>query len=422
VRAVHKVADVIRLGLHSLMVHAVQSILTALGIIFGVCGVIAMLATSAGMAEESQRYLRELGSDNIIIEAVKPPEEDKASDQTRGALQYGLTLADVIRLRSMPGLRRCVTIHRISKTIRVRHRQTSAAIIATEPTFVKVARVRMQAGRFISSADMLRRKAHCVLTGSLAKRLFPIGDPLGQTIRVGSDPFVVIGVLARPPRVLAGGVGGEGANYLIIPMATDRARFGRYSVKRSKGTWEVEQVEVSQVILQMADEQAVLDGAIVAKRLLEKYHDRLDYEVQVPLELIEQRKKQLALWHFMFLMIASVSLVVGGIGIMNIMLASVNERTREIGVRRALGAKRRDITAQFLVEAVTQTTVGGLVGIAIGLAVPWIIERYLGFPTIVSAWTLLLPFLMAVGVGLASGLYPAFRAARLDPITALRHE
>jgi putative ABC transport system permease protein len=172
----------------------------------------------------------------------------------------------------------------------------------------------------------------------------------------------------------------------------------------------------------MADEQAVIDGAGIARNLLARFHQSRDYEVTVPLELIEQRRKQLRLWNFMFVAIASVSLLVGGIGIMNIMLASVTERTREIGIRRALGAKRRDITTQFLVESVTLTTVGGLLGIAIGLLVPWAVEWLLHRTTIVTAYTLLLPFGMAVAVGLVSGLYPALRAARLDPIVALRHE
>jgi putative ABC transport system permease protein len=172
----------------------------------------------------------------------------------------------------------------------------------------------------------------------------------------------------------------------------------------------------------MTDDRSVLNGANIARSLLARHHEEEDYEVTVPLELIEQRKKQQRLWNIMFLMIASISLVVGGIGIMNIMLASVTERTREIGVRRALGAKRRDIITQFLVESVTLTTVGGLVGIGIGMLVPWLVEATLALKTIVSPATLLLPLCMAIIVGLVAGLYPAMRAARLDPIVALRHE
>jgi len=172
----------------------------------------------------------------------------------------------------------------------------------------------------------------------------------------------------------------------------------------------------------MADENAVIDGVAVARNVLPRTHAEMDYETLVPLELIEQKKKQMFLWNVMLVTIASVSLLVGGIGIMNIMLATVVERTREIGVRRALGAKRLDIVAQFLVESVVLTTIGGAVGIVLGISFPWLIERFLGFPTVISAWTLILPFLMAVLVGLVSGLYPAMRAAALSPIAALRHE
>ena len=192
---------------------------------------------------------------------------------------------------------------------------------------------------------------------------------------------------------------------------------------RTQGNWSAEKVEVSQIILQMTDEKAVVRAAPVIRSLLSRYHENTDYNITVPLELIEQQEKQAELWNFMFLAIASVSLLVGGIGIMNIMLASVTERTREIGIRRALGAKRRDITIQFLIESVTLTTLGGLGGIITGgLLVPWIVQNILEFRTIITPVTLLLPFFMAAIVGLISGLYPATRAAKLDPIVALRHE
>ena len=209
---------------------------------------------------------------------------------------------------------------------------------------------------------------------------------------------------------------------MMIPYATDMAIFGELMYLREQGSRTGEIVEVSQLILQMRDEKAVLAGAEIARSLLERHHEGDDYEIIVPLELIEQAAEQSRLWTTVFVVIAAVSLLVSGIGIMNIMLASVTERTREIGIRRALGARRMDITIQFLTEAVMLTTVGGLIGIAVGLLVPALIERKLGFETHWSALTLMLPFVTAVISGLLSGLYPAIRAARLDPITALRHE
>ena len=422
-KPLNKIFDIVRLGLHSLVTHKVRSLLTSLGIIFGVFSVIAMLAINEGFSYESQRSLREMGSDNIIVESVKPPiEGSKASGQGRGVLHYGLKHADVTALRdNIPGLIRCVSVHRNIKHARADQKNLSVSVSGTEPSFAKVARVTMTRGRFISSADLLRRKPYCVITDSLARRLFAYKNPLGRIIRLSGEPFVVIGTLARIPRTMAGASGDVG-NDVIIPLTTDRTRFGKFTITYGQGGGTFEKIDVSQVILQMKDDQSVIDGASVARSLLERTHEKQDFEVTVPLELIKQLEKQRWLWNFMFFVIASVSMLVGGIGIMNIMLASVTERTREIGIRRALGAKQRDIVVQFLVESVTLTTAGGLVGIGIGMTIPGLISNLLELVTIITPGMLIAPFAMAVVVGLVSGLYPALRAAKLDPIVALRHE
>lgn len=419
----HKIIDIVRLGLHSLTVHKGRSVLTALGIIFGVWSVIAMLAINQGASFESQRLLREMGSDNIIIKSVKAPEEEaRATSAGRGVLHYGVTHKDVISLAdNLPGVTECVKVHRRPKTAHVNGKNLGVTVIATEPTFANVARIDMIEGRFISSADMLLQKPHCVITQSLARRLFDYRDPMGKSIRLESEPFVVVGILSRLPQSLVE-TADNGGNHVIIPLTTSMRRFGEFTMKWGQGGGTFEKVDVTQVILQMRDDQAVIDGATIARSMLERSHDQRDYEVTVPLELIRQKRAQSRLWNIMFIGIASVSLLVGGIGIMNIMLASVTERTREIGVRRALGAKRQDIIIQFLVESVTLTTAGGIIGIVMGMLIPFVIEATLGLPTIISTLTVALPFVMAVVVGLASGLYPAKRAADLDPIVALRHE
>jgi len=417
-----KLWDILRLGLHSLVAHKVRSGLTILGILFGVWSVIAMLAINEGGSYEAQLALRRMGSNNIIVSSVKPPEESGASAQSFGILEYGLAKKDVARLRSnLPGVVRCVVVRRTQKYARVAGRSISATVIATEPAYSQIAQTDMVGGRFLTSTDYLRSRPVCILTASMARRLLLYNDPLGQTIWLGSEPFTVVGIIRQLPLALAGGAS-DVENYIVIPMTADLARFGEINIMVSAGSETYEKVIVSQCILQMADEASVINGATIARSMLQRYHEKQDYEVTVPLEIIEQIKQQRRLWNFMFLVIASVSMLVGGIGIMNIMLASVTERTREIGIRRALGAKRRDITVQFLVEAVTLTTFGGLLGIAVGVLVPWAVETLLRFTTIVSASTLIVPFVMAVAVGLASGLYPALRAAKLDPIEALRHE
>lgn len=419
----HKIWDMVRLGFHSLTVHKARSCLTALGIIFGVWSVIAMLAINQGASYESQRLLRAMGSDNIIIKSVKAAaKQTKATAAGRGVLHYGLTYKDVAALRdNIPGVRQCVIIHSRPKTAYVGGKRMDVTVLATEPNFADVARLDIVAGRFLTSSDLLLRKPYCILTESLARRLFDYRDPIGKTIRLETETFVVVGILARLPQSVVG-LAGDTGKHVIIPLTTDVTRFGKFTVKFGQGGGTFESVEVTQVILRMRDDKAVIDGATIARGLLARSHDDRDYEVTVPLELIKQRQVQRRLWNIMFIGIASVSLLVGGIGIMNIMLASVTERTREIGVRRALGAKKKDVVVQFLVESVTLTTAGGAIGIVMGMLIPYGIELVLGLKTIISPLTVVLPFIMAVSVGLASGLYPAMRAAKLDPIVALRHE
>ena len=290
-KAIHKAADIVGLGLHSLLVHMGRSALTALGIVFAVWSVIAMLAINEGFSYESQQALRELGSDNIIIESVKPPDtEAKATQQQYGALNYGIKYDDVARLRNnIPGVRLCVTVHRTLKFAYRPGQSMTASVIGTEPTYARVARTDLLEGRFLFAADVLRNKPYCLITQTLARRLFVFADPLGRTLRLNNEPFVVIGILARLPRALAGS-GGAIGTHVIIPLSTDRTRFGEYSVMSGQGSSVSEKVEVSQVILQMDSDQAVLDGARIARHLLGRYHESRDYEVTGPLELIAQRR------------------------------------------------------------------------------------------------------------------------------------
>jgi len=422
----YKIWDISLLALHNLRVHIGRSALTALGIVVGVMGVIATLAISEGGSHDAQRALRELGSDNIIIDSQKPNQDEaKASGQFSWVQTYGLTRIDVARLRdpeNIPGVRASAVVHRLRKEARVGPTRISVAIMSTEPTYADVARITMARGRFITDIDMSNSSAVCVLTEALARRLFPASDPLGKSVMLGSQPYHVVGLIEKLPRTLVE-FAGDSEYAALIPLSADRSRFGELNVEFKSGTEFRERVYASQVVLQMIDEQSLVTGAVVARNLLAREHPAgHDYKVTIPQELLEQQRVQRRLWNIVFLSVSLISLVVGGIGIMNIMLSTVTERTREIGIRRALGARRVDIVVQFLVESVTLATIGGVIGVGIGVLIPMLVQQSFGLTAIVTWPALILPMLVAVMVGLCSGLYPAFRAARLDPITALRHE
>ena len=421
----NKAGDVVLLGLQSLTVHLVRSVLTVLGILFGVWSVIAMLAINEGAARKSREELAKLGSDNLIIDSIKPPPETRGA-QEQSSVHYGLTYADVDRLRdNVPNVVRCTIVYRTIKNAIVPFGKIPVSVLGTEPSYLHAARLRLSGprSRFLTGADMLLRRNVCVVTAELARKLFGPADPIGQRLRLKGELFVVVGVAGRPARVQRVGESVAIAYQVFIPATTYRQRYGEMTWFWTRGSGSIEKVEVSQVILQMRDEDAVLVAARIVRPLLKRFHDREDYEIKIPLEEIEQMKTQARLWNYMFFAIAAVSLIVGGIGIMNIMLASVTERTREIGVRRAMGAKKRDIVVQFLVESVALTTLGGLLGIFVGaVGVPAVVRLVLNLEAIIEWPTLVVPFAMALIVGLASGIYPATRAAGLDPIVALRHE
>ena len=430
-KAVYKIADTLALSLRNLALHKFRSFLTALGILIGVCSVIAMLAVNEGFSYESQRALRRMGTDKLWIRSAKPSLDASAAARDSGALNYGLTHADGRRLSdNMPGVRRMVAGHETQKSVQYGRRLVDARVFGTSPGYMALRGLALVDERFLTPADEIRSRSVCVLTASMARDLFHYEDPIGKVIRIGGEAFTVVGLVERPERLGGDAPVESGAQRIYIPASADKAQFGEYTIVRTASRQEREMVEISEIIFQMADEQAVLSGSKIAESLLDRWHDNRDYEITVPLALIEQLRKQRRLWNIMFFFIASVSLIVGGIGIMNIMLASTTERTREIGIRRALGAKRGDIVAQFLVEAVTISTIGGLMGVGLGLLVPNLLERVLSGvgtqPLELSGATgplmLLIPFLMAIAVGLVSGLYPAWRASRLDPIQALRHE
>ncbi len=417
----------LKLGLRSLAAHRLRSGLTALGIILGVASVIIMLAVGEAARYQALKQLEDLGVNTILLRSVKPGEEGEEKKGT-DLLSYGLTYADLERIRgTVPTVTAATPMRDYRKTVRFRDKKLDARLAGVMPDFFVQNNLVILRGRALSAIDNALMDNVAVLGASAAESLFPALDPIGRSVSVdglGDQlTFTVVGV-SEDKSLATGGDPGANADYskvLFIPFATDRARFGREIVTIKSGSYSIERLEVSQITVLVDEVKNVPRTAAVVQSLIDKYHPNKDVVVVVPLELLQKVEQTQRMFTLILGAIAGISLVVGGIGIMNIMLATVTERTREIGIRRALGAKRRDIAAQFLIETLVLTGFGGLAGIGVGIGVAHLLASAFGVPTMVRFWSPVLAFGVSMLVGLLSGSFPARRAARLDPIEALRH-
>jgi putative ABC transport system permease protein len=267
----------------------------------------------------------------------------------------------------------------------------------------------------------------CVLNRAMADALFPIEPPVGRVVRVGSTYYRIIGILEPRGKALKSESSSDVSkrateHRMFIPLTTARSRYGETLMKRRTGSFEAERVELHEVTIKVANPDEVVNVARAVADLMVRHHKKKDYEITVPLELLKRAQRTKQIFKIVLGSIAAISLLVGGIGIMNIMLATVTERTREIGIRRALGAKRRDIITQFLIESVMLAGTGGILGVGLGIMIPYGVTFFAEMRTIITFWSPLAAFSISALVGIVFGLYPAFRAANMDPVEALRHE
>lgn len=426
----------LQLGVRNLLLHKLRSLLTMLGTILGVGSVISMLAIGEGSKQAAVEQIRQLGAKNVILRSVKPQQDTgDGAETTSGSsssssyvLQYGLKYQDLERLlATVPTIKDAIPMVVMRKdAAHGKRRIKNCRLLGTVPEYKDVKSLELRSGRFLSKNDDLATRNVAVLTAGAAQRLFSYEDPLNKSFLLGDGAYTVVGVLDTMDSGAArtGAVGAANQNNdILIPLTTAHRRFGEMQVTYRTGGRDYEKKELSEITLVVKDESVVSQTAEMARKILKVGHPiSTDYEVQVPLELMQQAEKEKRIWNIVLGSIAGISLLVGGIGIMNIMLATVTERTREIGVRRALGAKRRDIIAQFLVETVVLSSVGGLIGVFLGVAIPWVVSATSDIRTAVSLWSVLLAFGIAVATGIIFGLYPARRAAMMDPIDALRHQ
>ncbi len=438
--------ETVRLALTNLRLHMLRSILTALGIILGVSAVILMSSISEGKMREVLSGIEALGAKNIIVRSQLPAESNQAQGQQRGGFvaRYGLTRNDVRVIRAnFPEVETIVPLKQVGGEVAAMDRRMLSQAFGTTPDFLRLANLRLSRGRYLTQADLDEKAAVAVVGHEVIKLLYPQSDPLGSTLRIDGKSFVVVGVLS--PVGLAGGAGAAliGRNLDLdvhIPMTNAEATFGDMVFRSTAGSRSLTSVEVSELYMLSLERERVMDDSARLHRILAVRQSGLnDVTVQVPYQLLEKAKDELRTGRTITAAIAGIALLVGGIGIMNIMLASVTERTREIGIRRALGATRQHITWQFLVESSALTCIGGLIGVGLGvggaillpLVVPHLHElplvgQYMStatkLPTAISPLSIIISFTVAAITGLIFGIYPARKAAKQDPIVALRHD
>ncbi|MFN3167874.1 MAG: ABC transporter permease [Phycisphaeraceae bacterium] len=432
--------ETFRLGLANLMLHKLRSLLTALGIIIGVGAVVAIAGYAEGTKQAALAQFKEQGANNIILRSVKPPEAAENAGQedqgggfgSRGSeeepevqvLPFGLTRLDYRRLNgdSIQPVEEMVPLKQVGTFVyKGGYTVQPATVYGTTHRLPKIVPMTVARGRHLTPRDNEQMAPVAVLGADAAQDLFRLEDPLGNSFSIDGQRFTVVGVLEP-----VGLTTGRDINFdVYIPIETARARFG--DQRLLPGGSAAEQVEISELIIRVPEIKQVVPVAAQVRRVIEVGHKQDDVQVIVPLELIRNEEQSRLMFTVMMIVIAGLSLLVGGIGIMNIMLASVTERIREIGVRRAMGATRTHIIAQFLVETTALSIIGGLIGVLAGLSVIGVLALMAQYidslePPIPTLWSILLGFGAAGITGVLAGLYPAIRAAWEDPIVALRHD
>ena len=417
-QAVPTVLPELWMGLGSLLAHKLRSLLTMLGMIFGVGAVVAMLSITAGAQQETLRQIDLLGVNNIIVEAIEAV--DRETLLAVREISPGLTFRDYRALtESVPNVEEMSPRKRFQPTsVLPRSEQEMPTVIGVLPNYTDIYNVTLLEGRFFTAEEDLRSAPVCVLSERAKISLLGYGPAVGKHVKMDSVWLEVVGVMAPQSSAEADieGLETDDQNNLVVaPLNTVMRRFD--------DTNSYLKDEIDGVFLRVYNDSDPIETAEVVRAILAATHnDAGDFAVTVPAGLLAQRQRTQFIFEVVMICIAGISLLVGGIGIMNIMLATVLERTREIGIRRAIGARQRDIVRQFLIEAVLISIAGGLIGIGAGFGGSLIIANIAEWPTVVTATSIVVAFGVSVFIGLLFGIYPAVQAAKLDPIEAIRYE
>ncbi len=415
------IRDQISVALDELKGHPFRAILTSLGLVMGVGSVLGIISIGDGAKAEADRQVEMMGSNQVFVRYLEPENDNKQNL----ALSKGLTADDVKAIRAIPGVIAVSPETRGWGNMRFEDYTFEGNCVIVDPDYAEVRERRVKRGRFISEHDIITAAKVCVLrkeapperhqwwrrADPIAK-VFEMGDPIGKSLLIMGVPYEVIGVIEEekpPEKQLVNIYWGGWREVVYVPSTS-------YSMRQDfRDTYY--SIAVKAASVEMVD-PVVAD---ISQLLLHRHKGIKDFQVNSMKEMLDQLFKVLGMFNLVFGLLAGAGLVVGGIGIMNIMLASLNERVREIGLRKSVGAKNRDIMMQFLTEAVLLCGFGGLVGIPLGIGASLIVSRFTGWTTVLTPQSVLIALLYAVLVGVVFGMYPARRAAKLSPIDALRN-
>ncbi len=408
--------EYLQMGLQGFRVHKLRSVLTMLGIIFGVAAVIAMLSIGEGAKREALQKYKSLGVNNIIVRDRQL--SDQELEEVRARFSAGLSLADAEAIETI-----LPTVQFVSPQAEreleagFEDKSSRATVVGVTPAFQELIHDQTRMGSFINKDHHIRKSRVCVLGATISQTLFPVETPLGKRVKLGDQWFQVVGVMGQR-QLFTETIGELAARDLnqdiYVPLKSLLSRFAPDNPLAS---------QLDQLTIQIKESGVLMQSATVIRRILDRRHyNNPDFDIVIPFELLKQEERERRIYNIVLGSIAAISLLVGGIGIMNIMLATVLERTREIGIRRALGARKREIERQFLIEAVGLSLVGGILGIILGVTMALSINSIAEFKTAITPFSVIVAFGVSGAVGIVFGTFPARRAARIHPIEALRYE
>jgi putative ABC transport system permease protein len=418
--------DLFGLSFHNLLLHKVRSTLTSLGVIFGVGSVIAMLSISEGAKQKALAQIEAMGIDKIIVYSKKPPVsgEDSGQDSASMTERFGLEKKDLIHIGKMDNIGRITAMRDGRKKVLKGLQRLDLKLIGVDRNFLIDSASVIKKGRWLAPADFKNQRNVCVIGKNVKRKFFSLGERrvIGRFIRIESYIFRIVGIVdnnlgTQYPEL------GSPNDMIFIPMSTSMALFGNYAFTREGRSVKIISIAYDLLIIKVRDLEHIDNTSKRISAYLQTSHSKVkDWGILVPLDLLKQREHTQNIFTIVMSSIAGISLVVGGIGIMNIMLANVYERRKEIGTRRALGAQKSDILLQFLIETVFLTTLGGFIGIGVGIGISQIITYYANMPTVYLWWSVVLSMVISSLVGVVFGTYPAWKAAQQNPIEVLRAE